>query len=144
MSYHMSQTAAPNGGVAPVQSQDASLVMKFIGSWVASSAAGAYGIGGADFMDFATSFTGGLGAAVGYTAGCYIANMPATSGAVAKVMDAQKTPMSGDGNYKMILPIAGAVAVPALASGALDTDVAILAAGAFAGGYIVSYYYKKQ
>lgn len=143
MSGAMARNAAAGAmaaGIKPIQQDDPSLIIKFLGAWAASSAAGTYAIGGAEFMDFATSFTGGLGAAVGYTAGCYLASDPLSDqkGAVASVM--QNTSK----NYKMIIPVAGAIAVPAIASGTLDTDVAILAAGAVAGGYIVSYYYTNK
>jgi len=127
-----------NAAAAYLGYNDSGLLVKFIGAVGVSSAAGTYVIGGVDFMDFATSFTGGLGAAVGYTAGCYLASGPADKSAVTKLKD----DMSMD--YKMLYPIAGAVAVPALASGRMDSDIAILAAGAWAGGYLVNYYYSKN
>lgn len=127
-----------NAAAAHLGYNDPGILMKFIGSLAVSSTAGTYIIGGVDFMDFATSVTGGLGAAAGYTAGCYLASGPADKSAVTKLKD----DMSMD--YKMLYPIAGAVAVPALASGRMDTDIAILAAGAWAGGYLVSYYYSQN
>lgn len=63
----------------------------------------------------ATSVSGAAGAAIGFTAGAYAGNAePAWPGAA----------------YYALL---GAVAVPALAAGALDVEVIALAAGAYGG-----------
>jgi len=132
--------ADPAQSPSLTDSNEPALPMKFIGALVGSSLAGAYGIGGVGFMDFATSFTGGLGAAAGYTVGCFLANRDDNDA---------KSPLttlrdSGSPDYKMVYPILGAVIVPSVAAGTIDTDVAILAAGAFAGAYLVNYYYSKQ
>lgn len=92
-----------------------------------ATAAGVYLIGGASASDFATSFSGSLGAAAGFAIGSYLD----TTDEVMKYSSKSMMP---------VWPVVGAVAIPALAAGALDSDIAILAAGAWGGAYAYKYY----
>lgn len=84
-----------------------------------------YFIAGVDPVDAATSFSGALGAATGLAAGSYVASMYSTN------------------EYAYLLPYAGAVAVPGLASGIWDQNTLIIGAGAIAGCYAYKMYREK-
>ena len=79
------------------------------------STAAIYFVAGVEPMDAVTSFSGALGAAAGYSAGSYLASSQA------------------DSQYAYLYPMAGAVLVPGLASGAWDMNTFVLGAGAIAG-----------
>lgn len=77
----------------------------------------------APFMDVLMSVNGGLGAAAGYTAGAYLATKIG-----GKTKPASMAVQSA-------IAFAGAVALPGLVSGTWDSELLVLAAGAFIAPY---------
>jgi hypothetical protein len=127
------QSGYISGKVGPSKKGDAavggkkSYLMTGVAALAGATVAGVFLIGGASASDFATSFSGSLGAASGFAIGTYLD----TTDEVMKYSSKELLP---------IWPVVGAVAVPAMAAGELDTDIAILAAGAYAGSYAYCYY----
>lgn len=99
--------------------------MHAVAAWAGATAAGAI-MSGAPVMDVATAMSGAAGAALGHTAGRIVSmNM-------------------ADSSYAMLLPIAGAIAVPGLAGGIWDAQVVVIGLGAVAGCMIYSQVMKKE
>lgn len=88
----------------------------FLGAAVFGSAAS-----GAPFLDVATSVSGAVGAAVGYTAGRLV---------------------GGEGWSKDVAPIALSFLVPGLVGGRFDGVTATIAVGACVGGFGAESYFK--
>lgn len=93
---------------------------------LAGSAAVGTLVTGVPVSMLATSVSGAAGAALGFTAGAYIG--------------VQEPSWPGSSYYSL----AGALAVPALASGAFDTEVLALAAGAYAGAMLYDMIMAKK
>lgn len=100
------------------------MLVSSVSAVAGSALIGSYAIG-APAMDLATSVSGAAGAGLGYAAGSFLAGSLSNSTLV------------------MLAPVAGAIAVPAVASGTLDQAVVILGVGAVVGAYVGKMVYDK-
>lgn len=91
-----------------------------IGAFAGATAAGVY-MGGAEMMDVATSFEGGLGAAVGVALVPYVA-----------------TQMKADTNKVQMLYLAAPFVLPIAVSMSVDMPILAVGAGGAAGIFLAS------
>lgn len=91
-----------------------------VGAFVGSTVAGSF-LTGAKFVDVALSMNGALGAVAGLTVATFLG--------------------ASSGNESQYLPLAGAIAVPAIVGMKLDMVTVGLGVGAFAGAWSGSYMY---
>jgi hypothetical protein len=110
------------------------MLVPLLGALGGSAVAGSY-VSGAPVMDLVTSVSGAAGAAAGYVAGKYIANMMHSPQAQSGTGTA--------GALHKALPFIGAVVTPGLASGAWDKETVVLGAGAYAGAMVLEWAYNK-
>ena len=116
----MNNGVESGNSVAPVGASYVVPLVVFGGAFVGAAVFGS-GATGSPFIDVATSVSGAVGAAVGFTAGRMI---------------------GGDGWSKDVAPIALSFLVPGIVGGQFDGVVATIAVGACVGGFGAESYFK--